>query len=224
MENKGVGKWVIIWVLVMTVSGQTLFSGLNIDPLLLRQADSAMSDLKTALQQNFNCRPSFSLQGGFLGSILKTAFFPFKGLKGFDGYSAVQPKVTCLSRQGAVFYSIYQKVAKAIELLQKVRQQLIQYNNIIIGSNNAIVGSNNLVIASEVSFKGNNNWVFTSDYQAKDPLNGVLIIGLYLIELQDIMQITYNPTAVIRCIEQAESNKQFSNFWTKSSPYFRYSF
>lgn len=136
----------------------------------------------------------------------------------------MQPTVTCIFNPGAVFYSTYQKVVRVIDLLQKVRSQLIQYNNIIIGSENTVLGSNNMVIGSKDSFQGNNNWVFTSDYQSTDPLNGVLILGVYLIELQDILQITYNPAGVIRCIEQAESNKQFNSFWRQSTPAFRFSF
>lgn len=85
--------------------------------------------------------------------------------------------------QGATFYSIYQKVMKVVDLLQKVRSQLIQYNNIVIGSGNSVAGSNNMVIGSKDSFQGNNNWVFASEYNSTDPLNGVLIIDVYLIEL-----------------------------------------
>jgi hypothetical protein len=85
-------------------------------------------------------------------------------------------------------------------MLQKVKSYLTQYNNIIIGNNNTINGTNNLVIGSKNSLNGSNDWVFTSDYQSTDTLNGVLIIEVYLIELQDIKKIIYTPETVINCI------------------------
>lgn len=109
--------------------------------------------------------------------------------------------VTCqLLWQGAVFRSVYQKVVSVTEQLQKVRNCLIQYNNVIVGNYNNVTGTNNLVIGSKDNFNGNNNWVFASDYSSTDPLNGVLIFGLYIIELSKVMQITFNPTSVIHCI------------------------
>ena len=57
---------------------------------------------------------------------------------------------------------------------------------------------------------GNNNWIFTSDYDSKDPENGVLIIGEYLIELYDAFKITYDVKDAIRCLDGMES-KYHSN-------------
>jgi hypothetical protein len=91
-------------------------------------------------------------------------------------------------------------VITVCELLQKVRNHLIQYNNIVIGNNNIISGNNDIVIGSRNNFKGSNQWVFASDYQSNDPQSGILIIGIYLIELSDTLKITYNPAKVIHCI------------------------
>jgi hypothetical protein len=150
MENKAVSRFLMVLLMVAMVAGQNYFSGLNIDPILLRDTEVAINDLKYTLQKNLNCRPP--PLNAFLGSILKTAFFPFKGIKGFPGYNAVSPTVTCMTNVGGVFYSIYQKVVRVVDLLQKVRSQLIQYNNIIVGSGNTVVGSNNMVIGSKDSF------------------------------------------------------------------------
>lgn len=76
---------------------------------------------------------------------------------------------------------LYQKVLCVVNLLQKVRNCLIQYNNIVIGEQNAVNGSNNIVIGSRNSLNGNNDWVFASDYQSPSVQNGVLILGVYLI-------------------------------------------
>lgn len=76
---------------------------------------------------------------------------------------------------------LYQKVLCVANLLQRVRNYLIQYNNIIIGEQNSIQGENNVVIGSRNSLTGNNYWVFASDYQSPTVQNGVLILGVYLI-------------------------------------------
>ncbi len=87
------------------------------------------------------------------------------------------------NQRNNIFYTIQQKVIIVSNLLLRVRSYLIQYNNIIIGSNNVVNGSDNLVIGSRNSLTGNNQWVFASDYRSQDPQNGVLILGVYLIEL-----------------------------------------
>lgn len=101
------------------------------------------------------------------------------------------------------------------ELLTKVKAYIMQYNNVILGNGNAVNGSGNVVIGSRNSLTGNNDWVFASDYQSTNPQEGVLILEVYLIELTEIMKITYNPREVIHCIKQEDSNSHFRNFWNR---------
>jgi len=63
-----------------------------------------------------------------------------------------------------------------VTLLQTIKSYLVEYNNVIIGSNNTVSGNDNFVVGSNDSLAGNNNWVFASDYQSVDPQNGVLFI------------------------------------------------
>lgn len=108
---------------------------------------------------------------------------------------------------------MYKKTLKVSELLAKVKVYILQYNNIIVGNNNAVNGSANVVIGSRNSFTGNNDWVFASDYQSTDPQSGVLIIDNYLIELNEIFKISYNPREAIRCLKTEDSNNHFRGFW-----------
>lgn len=128
MENTQLSKLLLMFSLILATLGQTNFAGLNIDPVLLSQADAAINDLKSALLKNFNCQPRYSL----LGSIFGKTFFPFHSIMGFSGFNGSPPQI--MYGQGSVYYSIYQKITKVINLLQQVRKCLIQYNNIIVGS------------------------------------------------------------------------------------------
>lgn len=75
-----------------------------------------------------------------------------------------------------------QKRLKAVsEYLGKIKEHLVQYNNVIIGENNKIDGNNNVVIGSRNSLTGNNYWVFDSDINSHANEDGVLIIQNYLI-------------------------------------------
>jgi hypothetical protein len=105
-----------------------------------------------------------------------------------------------------------------------VKSYILQYNNIIVGNSNAVNGSSNVVIGSRNSLTGSNDWVFASDYHSTNPSEGVLIIEVYLIELTDMLEITYNPRRVIHCIKQEESNNHFRNFWNKEKFSHRTSF
>ena len=128
------------------------------------------------------------------------------------------------SQRGGVGGLLYQKVLCVANLLQKVRNYLIQYNNIIIGEENAVNGSNNIVIGSRNSLTGNNYWVFASDYESPSVQNGVLILGVYLIELTEINLIPNDPSEVVHCIKQEESNQHFSKFWSNTFHKRRFSF
>jgi hypothetical protein len=94
-----------------------------------------------------------------------------------------------------------------------VKSYIIQYNNVILGNDNEVDGTSNVVIGSRNSLTGSNDWVFASDYHSADPQEGVLIIENYLIELNEMLKISYNPKAVIHCIKKADSNTHFKNFW-----------
>lgn len=86
------------------------------------------------------------------------------------------------------------------ESLTEIKSYLVNYNNVIVGSNNSVHGNHNVVIGSRNSLSGSNYWVFDSDISEKAEEDGVLIIEGYLIELLDIPQILKNPSEVIRCI------------------------
>lgn len=49
MENTQLSKLLLIFSLILGTLGQTNFAGLNIDPVLLSQADAAINDLKSVL-------------------------------------------------------------------------------------------------------------------------------------------------------------------------------
>ena len=203
----------IVLITLATANAQNYFAGLNIDQNLLNQANAAITDLSNILNANFNCQrrsrpptigvwPGFNLPGfNFLGGgrmLVDEPFehhFNFKRLMGFQGYSAFNPQIFCSNNlRNNIFYTVQQKIIDVSNLLLQVRSYLIQYNNIIIGDNNLVNGSQNLVIGSRNSLTGNNQWVFASDYQSKDPQNGVLILGVYLIELAEVQDVSTRPS------------------------------
>jgi hypothetical protein len=214
MENIKLTFLFLLLAMMVIIKGDNYFADLNIDPNLLNQANLAMTDLKNTLEQNLNCQPQnngllpgLNLVGlSFLQQIFQ--HYPLKGLCGLQGYDATYPKFTWkqTGQNSLIFSTIYKQVITVSEVLQKVRNYLIQYNNIIIGNNNTVSGNNDIIIGSKNNLKGDNDWVFASDYQSNDPQNGVLIIGIYLIELYDTLQITYSPLKVIHCIQQSKSN------------------
>lgn len=118
-----------------------------------------------------------------------------------------------INRRALINSDMYKKTLRVSELLAKVKTYILQYNNIIVGNNNAVNGNSNVVIGSRNSFTGNNDWVFASDYQSTDPQTGVLIIDNYLIELNEIFKISYNPREAIRCLKTQDSNNHFRGFW-----------
>jgi len=89
----------------------------------------------------------------------------------------------------------------------------LEYNNIIVGDENNVTGNSNVVIGSRNSFNGTDGWVFASDYKSNNHLEGVLIIGNYLIELDEIMVIGYRPREAIHCLKKGDSNKHSKKLW-----------
>jgi hypothetical protein len=73
-----------------------------------------------------------------------------------------------------------------------------------------------VVVGSKNSLVGNNDWVFASDYLSTNPSEGVLIIDNYLIELNEIMAISYNPRGAIKCLMKVDSNSYFRTLWYDS--------
>lgn len=215
MEKITMKSVLMILTIVLAVNAETYFAGLNLDPVLLLKTDAAITDLKKALYNNFDCvKNAPPPPGGNLRWMGGPVFAPFKSVRGYSGYSSYQSVITCpFFTQGFMLSSLYSKITCVTEQLQKIRKLLIAYNNIIIGDGNAVTGTNNIVIGSKDILTGNNNWVFTSEFQSTDPLNGVLIIGVYLVELTDLFSLLYKPADVIHCLGKEESSQQFSNFW-----------
>lgn len=77
-------------------------------------------------------------------------------------------------------------------------------------------GNHDIVIGSRNSLTGNNLWVLNSDINAHNVEDGVLIVGGYVIELNDIYQVLSQPQEVIQCIKQEESNSRFRSWWGKA--------
>jgi hypothetical protein len=116
-------------------------------------------------------------------------------------------------RLSRVSSELYKKTLLVSELLNNVKQYILQFNNIIIGEKNTVTGRSNVVIGSRNSLSGNNDWVFASDYHSTNPSEGVLIIDNYLIELNEIMVISFNPREAIHCLRKEDSNNHFRTFW-----------
>jgi hypothetical protein len=62
----------------------------------------------------------------------------FKKLSGHsEGYKYHNPYFDgFMSNKALIYYELYLKVNKVASLLQEVKSYIIQYNNVIIGSNN----------------------------------------------------------------------------------------
>jgi hypothetical protein len=188
MEQTKMCFTLLLLALAVVTRADNYFTGLNIDAQLLCNTNDAINDLEKTLNANMNCEPE-PVRSSWAGNLRGFRFleqryshFQFKGIRGFDGYNGGRPNMVCqYSQRNGMALSIYQKIVNVVALLQKVRNYLIQYNNIIIGSGNAVTGSNNLVIGSRNSFTGSNYWVFASDYESSSTQNGVLIIQDYLI-------------------------------------------
>lgn len=81
---------------------------------------------------------------------------------------------------------LFNSLNKVAGYLAQIKEQLIQYNNVIIGDLNDVNGNHDIVIGSRNSLTGNNIWVLNSDVHKHNVEDGVLIVGGYVIELNDI--------------------------------------
>lgn len=83
------------------------------------------------------------------------------------------------------------------------------------GSYNLVVGSNNQLI-------GDNDWLFTSDYNSKDSQNGILIIGNYKVILNQVFSIKYNPSQAISCLNKADKDNFCRSNISKRHGFYRH--
>ena len=74
--------------------------------------------------------------------------------------------------------------------LRKVSEQLMQYNNVALGSGNALLGSKNIIIGNNNAVYGNNNYIFTEDFNYANtasgpskPINNHLVSDQWVAEL-----------------------------------------
>ena len=101
-------------------------------------------------------------------------------------------------------YSTYEENPKRIKRktdlvvgqLRRVSEQLMQYNNVALGSGNALLGSKNIIIGNNNAVYGNNNYIFTEDFNyantASDPskpINNHLVSDQWVAELDRREQI-----------------------------------
>ena len=84
--------------------------------------------------------------------------------------------------------------------MAKIKKDLMQYNNVIVGSANRVKGKNNVVIGSNNTVGGNNFWVFDSNVEQEGIEDGVLILENYLIEMAEMRDVLHDPRKVVRCL------------------------
>lgn len=70
--------------------------------------------------------------------------------------------------------TIYKEINRTVSVLEIVRQELSQYNNVIYGDYNSLTGSGNLLIGSYDTIYGNNNFVFVDKFSGS--INGDLLV------------------------------------------------
>jgi len=91
----------------------------------------------------------------------------------------------------------------------KIKNQLIAYNNVVLGSNNGLLGSQNIIIGNNNKVLGSSNYVFSSDYnslnhvisnngsQTTVGINNSLVGDHWIAELDKQDQIITNMHKVI---------------------------
>ena len=196
-----------------------------------------MDELKNTLEKYLDCteggRPVIKVEWVYKKSTQKNAFYlpnkfktTFKVNKDcspFD-FSYPLPKFTNSHLQmHTQNKDLHDKVKKMAEYLEIIKEELISFNNIVVGSENNLKGKDNIVIGSRNNLKGSNYWVFDSDVKTKGVKDGVLIVKNYLIELTDIDKLLKNPSSVVRCLNKDETKGKFSKWWNKACPHLKIS-
>ena len=62
-------------------------------------------------------------------------------------------------------------------------------------------------------FSGDSNWVFSSKVSTQGSLDGVLIIGKFVIELQDLLQTNRGIDNMIHCTGEHDSSSRRTRWW-----------
>lgn len=80
------------------------------------------------------------------------------------------------------------------------------------------------MVGSQDNLLGNNNWVFASNFNSTNPEDGVLIIEVYVIELDELFDLLANPLKAIKCVKQEDSNQRFGSWWNGAKATNRFCF
>ena len=101
----------------------------------------------------------------------------------------------CLDNTYNTCYENPRKIKRKTDLvvgqLRKVRDQLSQYNNVVLGKGNGLLGTKNIILGNHNSVYGNNNYIFSHGFNyantkggsATTPINNHLVNDEWVAEL-----------------------------------------
>lgn len=110
--------------------------------------------------------------------------------------------------------NLQQRVDDATSCLSVMRDELSQYNNVIVGSGNTVNGSQNIIVGNYNSINGINNFVFINNFTGS--INGSLLLSKWKIDLAKKELIRINPSWAIFFINDDE-NKLYEKYLKRGS-------
>lgn len=159
------------------------FDQLPIDPTLSNEANQAINFLLTTLKSHLDCslddkpRSTRSINNHLFNYIGSFGFLSRRNyIKNGDrsAYSYSEPlwkNSFCGYNEN---YHLYRQLKRGADVLAKIKKDLMQYNNVIVGSANRVKGKNNVVIGSNNTVGGDNFWVFDSNVEQEGIEDGCL--------------------------------------------------